>query len=93
MNTLYKAFFGLIILFSCTGCFEIVEQVSLQENGSGGYKLIANLSQSKSNLSGIFAKDTLFGKKIPQISTIATKMEEAKNKIAQMPGISNVKLT
>jgi hypothetical protein len=93
MKNLYKALFGLLILFSCTGCFEIVEQVSLTANGSGSYKVIANISQSKSNLNGIFAKDTLFGKPIPKISTISAKMEEAKNKMAQMPGISNVKLT
>ena len=40
-------FIFLGLLFLCTGCFEIVEEVSFNKDGSGHITLTLNLSKSK----------------------------------------------
>ncbi len=82
--------FALCSIFFLSGCFEIVEQVTLKADGSGQFTWIANLSQSKDNLKGIMSQDSIMGKPVPQVSDISAKMDEAKNILAGMQGISGV---
>ena len=92
MKSIYTSLCALAILFLCSGCFDIVEQVSINEDGSGKFKIIVNLSQSKDNIKGVLAKDTFMGKPLPKISDIRMKMDEAKDRLAKQSGISNVEL-
>lgn len=80
------------ILFFCSGCFEIVEQINLNEGGSGTYRIIANFSQSKDNINGLLANDSIMGKPVPKVSTISAEMDKAKNKLSQQAGITNITL-
>ena len=83
----------LPILILCSGCFEIVEKIKLEDSGKGNYQIIANFSQSKDNIKGLLDNDSIMGQRVPSISEITSEMEKAKNKLASMSGISNVKLT
>ncbi|MGB0524283.1 MAG: hypothetical protein ACPGJS_15040 [Flammeovirgaceae bacterium] len=80
------------IIFLCSGCFEIIEQINLEEKGNGRYQLIANFSQSKANINGLLENDSVMGKPIPSIAEITAEMEKAKAKLQYQSGISNVVL-
>lgn len=80
----------VIPLFTLTACFEIVEQVSLKEDGSGEMTWILNLSQSKDNIRGLLAQDSIMGKKVPQVEDIEMQMTAAESHLRSMDGISQV---
>lgn len=80
----------LILCFALTGCFELIEQVTLKKDGSGTFSWIANLSQSKDNINGLLAQDSILNKPVPRVSAIKSKMARAKGILGSMPGISGV---
>lgn len=90
MRKIIQLFILVPIMALCTGCFELVEQVTIKEGNSGTYKLIGNFSQSKGTLQGLMTKDSVMGARIPSISEINTNIQKVKDKFASMPGISNV---
>ena len=54
----FKTIFSLLLLFSFTSCFEIVEDISFKKDGSGVLKLILNLSQSKNEINTLMKLDS-----------------------------------
>jgi len=82
----------LPILTLCSSCFEIVEQIRLQENGKGTYRLIGNFSQSKGTIQSLIQKDSVFGQKIPSTQDIDAEIAKVKSKFESMQGISNVEV-
>jgi hypothetical protein len=76
------------ILFS--SCLEIVEDVKVNKNGSGTFKLIVNLSQSKSTLDKILSQDSIQGQKIPQKNEITSQFNTLLGKLKTQVGINNV---
>jgi hypothetical protein len=89
-RTLRPLFLLLLLVPALSGCFEIVEQVTVKQDGSGEFSWVANMSQSQDNLRGLLARDTLFGKPVPKQADISARLNEAKAKLAAMPGISQV---
>jgi hypothetical protein len=85
---LFPVFFSLIFLFS--GCFEIVEDVTLHKNGSGTFLYTINLSQSKTQIDGLMKLDSSEGYRVPQQKEIDADILKAKTTIEKSPGISNV---
>jgi len=85
-------FFILIGLSTLlTGCFEIIEELKLNEDGSGKFTMIFNFSQSKTDINTILLLDEIHGYKVPSIQEINLKIERFKDSISQVKGISNVK--
>lgn len=82
----------LIVFFGFTSCIEIIDDISINNDGSGTLKYTINLSSSKVKINSILALDSLDGKKIPSIAEIETKLNSFKNKLIAKPGISNVTL-
>jgi len=77
-------------LFSLTSCIEIIDDLSLNANGSGTFKYTINLSSSKVKINSILALDSLNGNPIPSKDEIKDKMQEFKTRLALQEGISNV---
>lgn len=88
-----KNIFIILICFSLTGCFEILEEVSLNENGSGKFKLTLNLSQSKTKLKSIMLMDKVNGHKVPSKEEVKNEIVKACNIARAVEGISNVNNT
>ncbi len=87
-----KVFFlGLFIL--CTSCFEIIEEVSFNKDGSGHVTLTMNLSQSKTKLNSIMLLDSVNNYKVPSKTEIKNKITQIIQKVKQIDGISNVQNT
>lgn len=81
-----------IILFSISACIEISDDLTINSDGSGTFKYVVNLSESKVKVNSILALDSLDGKKVPSISEIKELIKEYQAKIEAKEGISNVKV-
>ncbi len=62
-KTNYIFVFALLLI--CTGCFEIIEEVSLNEDGSGKVTLTLNLSRSKTRINSIMLLDSVNNYEVP----------------------------
>lgn len=82
----------LFISISLTSCFEVIEDVTVHKNGSGTYKFIVNLSQSKNQIDKIRSQDSILHYKVPNTARIDEKIVEVKNKLQSITGISNVSI-
>lgn len=88
---LFLLFFTGIFLLS--GCFEIVEDITLHKNGSGTFFYTINLSQSKNRLDGILQLDTTNGYRVPKRKEIDENILKTKATLEKSPGITNVLTT
>ncbi|WP_118974185.1 hypothetical protein [Taibaiella koreensis] len=78
----------LPVLFS--SCFEIIEEISMNADGSGAMTITLNLSQSRNKVSSVLMMDSINGYKVPSRAKIKQEMDEAVARLKKMPGISNV---
>lgn len=86
------SFYAILIFIatSLTSCFEIIEDVSVHKNGSGKYKFIVNMSQSKNQIDKIRTQDSIMHYKVPTVATVDSKIAEVKTKLQTVSGISNI---
>ena len=88
-----KILFLLLALpFCLSSCIEIIDDLSLNADGSGTFKYTINLSSSKVKINGILKLDSLNGKKVMKMPEIKAKINQFKTTLASQPGISNVKI-
>lgn len=87
----------LLLLFpACAlfaSCFQIIEEITVGEDGSGTAVLTANLSQSRSKLASVMLLDSINGYKVPSKQDIRKEMDEAVNTLRSIKGISKVSHT
>ena len=83
----------LFITLTMASCFEIIEDINVHKNGSGTYKFIVNLSQSKNQIDKILTQDSILHFKVPTTAMADAKIAEVKNKLQLVDGISNVVIT
>lgn len=79
-----------LILMMLSSCIEIIDDLSMNNDGSGTAKYTINLSSSKIKANSYLALDSLNGKKVPSIQEIENKIAEYKVKLENKEGISNV---
>lgn len=84
----YLLLFPICAVFS--SCFQVIEEITVNTNGSGTMALTANLSQSRSKLASVMLLDSINGYKVPSKQEIRNKMEEAVNTLRSVKGISRV---
>ncbi len=84
-----------ILLFSCLiflqGCFEIIEQVVLKNDGSGNFQLVVNMSKSKTKINSIMKMKTVNGHDVPSKNEITGKIKEIEKTFSKTAGITDVK--
>lgn len=78
--------FGLIGI-GTSSCFELVETVTLEADGSGTVKYKFNLSQSKMRMGSVLLLDSIRGYKVPSIEEVKTKLFELEEKLGSKDGI------
>lgn len=83
-------YFFFILLFLLTSCVELIDEIQLNNDGSGKFKYVINLSQSRSNVSSMLLLDSINGKKNLKLPEIKQKINSFKLKLAKQEGISNV---
>ncbi len=78
----FKSILYLSVIFFVSSCFEIVEQVKINKDGSGDLKLIMNMSQSKTKLKSIMLMEKVNGYRVP-------KKDEIKSETKQLVSLAN----
>jgi len=81
-----------IIMLSFSSCFEITEEVNMKSDGSGDMLLTVNMSQSKANLKNYMEMEEVQGIKVPSRSEIEKEIVNVKSVLANVKGLSNVKI-
>jgi hypothetical protein len=79
-----------ILIFVFASCIEINDDLKINSDGSGTFKYVINLSESKTKVNTILSLDSLDGKKVPSIEEIKEIIAEYKTKVSSKNGISNV---
>jgi hypothetical protein len=74
------------LLFS--SCFEILEELQLNDNGTGTFSLTINMSESKVKLNSMMMLDSFQGHKIPKKADIQKQLSHIRNKVNNILGIS-----
>jgi len=82
-----------ILPFVCSSCFEIIEEISLNPDGSGNMTITVNLSQSRTKIASIMLMDSINGYKVPGKQTIQNEVNQVAARLRKTAGISNVKTT
>ncbi len=88
MKITYILFLLPLLLNSC---IEIIDDLSIHNDGSGTFKYSINLSSSKLKVNSILSLDSLNGKKVPDLAEIESKLLEFKSLLLEEPGIEMVK--
>jgi hypothetical protein len=86
-------FTALLILFLFPACFEIVEEVSLNNDGSGTFCLTLNMSQSKLNINAMILLDSVNGRPVPKKEDIRKNIAQVEKTLARDSCLSSVKTT
>ena len=86
-------YFFFILLFLLTSCVELIDEIQLNNDGSGKFKYVINLSQSKTNVSSMLLLDSINGKKNLKLPEIKEKINSFKQNLSKQEGISNVLIT
>ncbi len=72
-------------------CFDIIEDITINDDGSGKIFFALNLSKSKTKLKSIMLLDSINGNKVPSENDINKHITDLKSKISKINGVSNVK--
>ena len=93
MKGIVKLFVVLIIGSSLTSCFEVVDEISLREDGSGEFLLTVNMSRSKTKIESMMLLENVKGYKVPSKAEVEKFIDDLVIMLKESKGISNVKKT
>lgn len=86
--TQYLLLAGALTL--CSSCFEILEEINLNPDGSGTMLVTFNLSKSKTKLASIMLLDSVNGHRVPSKEDVNTALLDAENHLKSINGITNI---
>lgn len=87
MKKIFFLFLASSLLLS--SCIEIIDDLSLNLDGSGSFKYTINLSSSKVKVNSILALDSFNGKKVPKIEEIEAKIQQFRELLKNEKGIKS----
>lgn len=82
----------IIPIFLFSSCVDIVDDLTLNNDGSGKLRLSINLSKSKLEVNSLLALDSLNGQRVPKLSEITSRIPIYVNKIRSKEGITEVRI-
>jgi len=83
---------SLVLLTALSSCVEIIDDLSLNMDGSGTLRYNLNLSSSKVKINSLLALDSLDGKKVPSMQEIRTKVTRIESHLKEQEGITDAKI-
>ncbi len=84
--------FSTLLLVLLSSCIELIDDLTIHNDGSGTFKYILNLSASKIKVNSILALDSIDGKKVPSLKEISEKLNNFALNLKTQPGITNVSM-
>lgn len=79
-----------LLSFSFSACFDVVEEISMNSNGSGSIVGTLNMSKSKTKVSSLMKLDKIDGFSIPNQEKIRQELNHVVQLLKKTNGISNV---
>ena len=80
-------------LFLLSSCIDLIDDLTINKDGSGILKITINISKSKLKVNSLLALDSLNGQRIPKIGEISEKIDFYAEKIREKEGITSVVVT
>jgi hypothetical protein len=84
--------FAVSVVFLFSSCFEIIEEVNLNNDGSGSFCFTINMSQSKMDINAMLLLDSINGRAVPKVDDIKKLLSQMEVSLNQDPGLSEVKV-
>lgn len=84
---------ALSLVLICTACFEVVEEVNINTDGSGSFCFTVNLSQSKLDINAILLLDSVRGRPVPKIDDIKKEFARIEASLRNDSSLSGIKAT
>jgi hypothetical protein len=81
---------AVVILILCPACFEIVEEVNLNTDGSGSFCFTLNLSQSKLDINAMLLLDSINGRAVPKVNDLKKTLAQVETTLKNDSSITNV---
>jgi hypothetical protein len=88
-----KFIISILLLFILSSCIEIIDDITINNDGSGTFKYSINLSQSKVKVNSYLALDSINGQKAMKLPDLKNKVLIFKNNLKSQTGISNVTIS
>jgi hypothetical protein len=89
-NKSFLFFLGFFLIFLFPSCFEIVEEVNLNDDGSGTFCYTINMSQSKLQINSMFLLDSINGRPMPKKDDLAAAFDKVEKTLKEENDISNI---
>lgn len=83
--------FLCLLLVLNSSCFDVLEEINLNKDGSGTMVFTVNMSKSKTKLASIMLLDSINGRKVPSQDDIETGIRDVIAHLKKSKGISNIK--
>ena len=83
----------LLLVLLNSSCFDIIEEINLNKDGSGTMLFTINMSKSKTKLASIMLLDSVNGYKVPSEDDIDIALKDVVSHLKKTKGISNIKQT
>ncbi|TCD08527.1 hypothetical protein EZ449_11830 [Pedobacter frigidisoli] len=93
LKQFYKLLLLIVLIPILSSCFEVIEEITMRNDGTGDVVLTINLSQSKTKVASVMLLDSVQGYKVPSKQKIQQELNEAVAYLKKSPGITNVKST
>ena len=96
MHKTYKPIFWatfILFLFLLSSCFEIIEEINMNDDGSGNFNFTVNMSQSKIQVNSMLLLDSINGKPVPKIEDFKKAMRRVEFELKKDSSISNIEIT
>jgi hypothetical protein len=90
-NFKYVLFVSVFVSCLCSACFEIVEEVNLNSDGSGSFCFTINMSQSKLDINAVLLLDSINGRPVPKIENMKEVFTQVENALKNDSSLSKIK--
>jgi len=85
-----KFFLYISCLFLTQSCIDIIDELTIHNDGSGTFRYSINLSSSKAKVNSVLALDSLNGRAVPSKEEIKNNIANFKHILSKKKGISQL---
>lgn len=79
---------GIILTYA--SCFEIIEEVNMNNDGTGSFNLTINMSQSKTEINSMLLLDSVNGKPVPKTEDMKQALKKVEDKLKTDTSLHNI---
>jgi len=95
MNKIRHPFLWIILLsviFTISSCFEIVEEVNLNDDGTGSFTFTINMSQSKIQINSMLLLDSVNGRPVPKVESLKRAINRVELELKKDTALSDIEI-